>query len=253
MGLLEPENAMYSETGKKEYVQSVKVSGSDHFLLTVLDCDQSTYELTLTNGTDCFQGTVRPDDIALRAELGRCTVSELKSLTHKALTSYNENGEEFAYSLTTREDGTTRLLAWKQRLAEGAARVVGEAVLRRRDYLDGIIQILTATMRIIKHREACLENSRSELERLRAENREALTLLDKSTHMKDQMEQELYSKFVSVLNAKKRRIAQLEEGGGGDDDARTKCSRTTTSADEASTSSKTSQVRSTMDILDDLI
>lgn len=249
MGILEPPKVMYSETGKKEYVQTVKISGADNFLLTVSEGDQPNYELTLTNGTECFQGTVSPEEVVLRAESSRSTVSELKSLTFKALTGHNDNGDEFAYSLTTRgNDSAARIFAWKQQLAEGAARVVGEAVLRRRNYTDCIIQILTATMRIIRHREMCLQNSRSEVERLRAENREALALLDRSVHMKEQMERELYSKFVSVLNVKKRRIAQLQ----GEDDVRPKSSRVM-NTDEGATSSQTSRVKSAMDILEDLV
>lgn len=177
-----------------EFVQEIQADGSDYFLLTVVEDEgHRRYDLMLADGNECFRGKLNASNLKGSAP---------RELSHAALTT---GAAEFVYSVTTDKSGG-KFFCWKQRLAEGALRILGQAVLGPSTSVD----MLSAAVRIVRDREARLAQVVAQLDRLRSDHESALEKLERSVRAKQDMERELYSKFALVLNAKKQRIAQLQ-------------------------------------------
>lgn len=177
-----------------EFVHAIDVDDARYFLHTVVE--PKAYRLFLGNGLECFDGSVekKPDD------------------KERALTA---GGSEYVYRLEPLADSSQARFSWKQRVADGVQRKLGETVLRRVDDCGGQ-RILDAAMRIVQRREQKVARLQEELEKSRSEQARSLEQLSKFERLKKDMEEELYAKFSLVLNAKKRRIVELT-GGEPDD------------------------------------
>lgn len=179
----------------EEFVHTIDIHDAPYFLHSVVE--PKTYRLFLGNGLECFEGSVprKPD----------------KERT-LALTA---GGSEFVYGLEPLGDSQARF-SWKKRVADGVQRKLGDTLLRRVDDSGGQ-QILEAAVRIVQRREQKVAQLQLELEKTRTEQARTLEELSKFERLKKDMEEELYAKFSLVLNAKKRRIAELTADGQSDD------------------------------------
>lgn len=179
-----------------EFVHAIDVDNARYFLHTVVE--PKTYRLLFGNGLDCFEGSMprKPDDkdraVALTA-----------------------GGSEFVYRLEPLGDSQARF-SWKKRVADGVQRKLGDTLLRRVADSDGQ-RILEAAVRIVQRREQKVARLQEELEKSRTEQARTLEELSRFERLKKDMEEELYAKFSLVLNAKKRRIAELTADSQSDD------------------------------------
>lgn len=180
----------------EEFVHAIDVHDARYFLHTVVE--PKTYRLFLGNGLECFDGSVprKPDD-------------------KERAFALTAGGAEFAYRLEPLGDSQARF-SWKKRVADGVQRKLGDILLRRADESGGQ-RILEAAVRIVQRREQKVARLQEELEKTRTEQTRTLEELSKFERLKKEMEEELYAKFSLVLNAKKRRIAELTADGQSDD------------------------------------
>lgn len=205
-----------------EFVHAIDVDDARYFLHTVVE--PKTYRLLLGNGLDCFEGSMprKPDD------------------KERAL-ALTVGGSEFGYRLEPLGDSQARF-SWKKRVADGVQRKLGDTLLRRVADSDGQ-RILEAAVRIVQRREQKVARLQEELEKSRTEQARTLEELSRFERLKKDMEEELYAKFSLVLNAKKRRIAELTADSQSDD----------LPASPPEATSSTSQAPSVQGLLDTLL
>ncbi|KAG0429035.1 hypothetical protein HPB47_024035 [Ixodes persulcatus] len=194
-----------------EFLQRVQAGGVDYVLLTTA-LEEDTYMLMLTDGSRCFKG----DANASRQHV------QVRSLTRSALTT--GTGARFEYSVDVVDDETLRF-SWKQILDDqrgGPRRKLGSVELLHvhEDANRSVMAVFAGAVRAVQDAEARLARTKGQLDRLRRDHDRALDQLDRCARAKENMESELYSKFMLVLNSKKRRIAELlgeQTTGSGDE------------------------------------
>ncbi|CAI9740665.1 repair XRCC4 [Octopus vulgaris] len=158
------------------------------------------YDLIITDCQDFWSGFVSKND------------SNNQCSDFLPLTRISYQDRSFSYEIDHVSNGKI-LFRWKEEnAAEGLKFVLGSATLSKID------DIRCMTQRIFEHCINMISNINQEVTSVKKdknmllqEKADTLKRLDKLVGTKETMEQELYSKFLVVLNSKKTEISTLRE------------------------------------------
>jgi len=233
-----------------EFIRVVTKDDEECFLLTKLFAKgKEGFELTVFNDGKVWSGKVTEDDLEELASRLKINYSKYVEQTTEALTSLGTAASQtFQYQLKQQRD--TAEFSWKKHIAEeNITFQLGSATLKSRpdssQFITKMFKHCVLSMEELKER---IRNLETDNERLSQERLNALKRLEKCVVAKEELEQELYSKFTMVLNSKKEKIRQLKQGvnnsmgNGAADDS-------DSDVDEPSTStSRTKRSRSPEDV-----
>lgn len=194
-----------------EFIRLVTKDNEECFLLTKLKAaGKEGFELTLCHDGKVWTGQVSEDDLDTLSTRLKMDFNPYVEQTVEALTTMKETQDTFQYQMKRQRDSIEFI--WKKHVpAEDITFQLGSASLKVRadstEYITKLFNVCIESMKELKERIRHLETDN---ERLSQERINALKRLEKCVVAKEELEQELYSKFAFVLNSKKEKIRQLK-------------------------------------------
>lgn len=183
------------------------------FLVCSFDNSKQLH-ITVLDNEKCKAFSGHATDIELRSQAAtlRMTFSEFITLTLKALTSKSEvDAIKFLYCLE--QNCKSFLFRWKSIDQDETIINIGCITVTEQDYksvTNSTFSMLSAELSGLNEE---IENKKQTISKLNKEKEEHLRLVTDMSDMKERLETELYSKFILVLNEKKRKIKALKENG----------------------------------------
>jgi len=193
---------------------------------------KTDFHMEMTDGKHVWTGVADSTYVASKLKPQGMDVTEYISIIRDALTKQDVECKRFQYFIEQSPDNPADLeLSWKIRLSTEdipgedpwAFHMRGSLKLHRismtqpnttnpaisfqnimQQFMDWLIDRVT----ILSTTNADLQDKNKELQKQR---NESLTRFDKLVADKKQLEREMYEKFVTVLNEKKRKIRELHE------------------------------------------
>ncbi|XP_064602016.1 DNA repair protein XRCC4-like isoform X2 [Liolophura sinensis] len=225
--------------GRKTFCKLTTTGNKRYYLLADIEEDgKEGIHLTLSDGESAWSRELTGDDLEDLSKKLKMKFSDFVSETVKALTRENVGNMNFLYEVKTWKDDEMEL-KWKKHMAMDdikfqLGRVVLQPVSDASVFTRDVFSFCIDNMVDLKNKISSLETDN---QRLSQERSQALKRLDKCVAAKEEIEKELYSKFVAVLNSKKEKIQELrkeiEEG------SRSNGASVTDSPPKASTSKQT--------------
>ncbi|KAH9519391.1 hypothetical protein Btru_075434 [Bulinus truncatus] len=169
------------------------------------------FNLILINGEEVWQGSVSEDDLDQMSTKIKMDYDKFVSHTRAALTGDITRNSNFECHFTKQGDKLAQIM-WKNILDRNVKYHLGSTALKKcNDTPKKICDILSSCVANAHSQQEQIHSLELENERLSSERQIALKRLEKCVAVKVELEKDLYSKFVAVLNSKKERIRQLEE------------------------------------------
>ncbi|GFT43795.1 uncharacterized protein NPIL_642471 [Nephila pilipes] len=150
-------------------------------------------------------------DVELRSQAAkiRLTFNDYINKAIKALFGNLQSGTNFLYCLDKKDDKYT--FKWKSIDLEETVINLGNVEMEKKEFvfvLTDILQSISSEMHMLNDKMRELE---LELNQSKNQTSETLKQLSFAIDIKESLEKEMYSKFVCVLNEKKRKIKQLQK------------------------------------------
>lgn len=193
-----------------------RVSGGkeDYYLLNTIhedsDGDVESFNLALTNGIDAWCGSVSGEYMDRTARKLKMQNTEYVDQCRKALSRKNVGSLNFLYEVKSKDSDIN--FVWKKHLASDNIKFqLGSLTLSESDNPREVIRyIFDSTIESSCILEEQITSLTSDKERLANERATALKRLEKCVAAKEEMEADLYGKFVTVLNDKKVKLRELK-------------------------------------------
>lgn len=188
------------------------VDGKEYYLLTSLhNGGEAGMDLALVRDNQAWTGTVTEEDLDGASQDLKMEYPEFVTQTRKALTRQNVGGIDFQYTCKVRTD--TLIFTWKKHVSTENIKIqLGTTVLKEKDMAcDVVTEIFEHALEATTRLQTTITTFQAENERLVSERATALKRLDKCVSNKNQMEEDMYSKFAIVINDKKAKIRSLRD------------------------------------------
>ncbi|XP_045174281.2 DNA repair protein XRCC4-like [Mercenaria mercenaria] len=195
-----------------EFIRVVTKEDEECFLLTKLkNGGQEGFDLTLCCNGSVWSGTVSEDDLDTLCSRLKIQFNKYVKETVEALTNSSECKRSFQYELKRGKDKAE--FSWKKHVPdEDITFQLGSATLKSRvDSAQMITKIYNHCIENIQELKTRIHSLETDNQRLSQERINALKRLEKCVVAKEELENDLYSKFSLVLNRKKEKIRQLKE------------------------------------------
>ncbi|XP_029429717.1 DNA repair protein XRCC4 isoform X2 [Rhinatrema bivittatum] len=172
----------------------------------------SGFSVVLCNGKSAWTGTVSEDEISKEASDMEMEREKYVDELRKALTLGAEQPSKYNFDFSEEEENSeTCHFSYEKNLKDVSFKL-GSVKLRSVSDPAEVIKVL------INYCLDCTTELHARNEHLQKENKRLLSnwddmheLLEKSVQVKEQLEQDFYSKFILVLNEKKAKIRILQE------------------------------------------
>ncbi|CAH1252134.1 XRCC4 [Branchiostoma lanceolatum] len=193
----------------------LQAGGQPFFLLTnVVQNGREGFQLTLCDGLTAWTGHVDGDDMQEMADESGMEFETFAEESVRALTRENMGDITFHYSVEIQEeDVTCRQFSWKKYIPSEKVRFqLGSIKLREAvTPSEAMQQIFDHALGKVEELKHTISDVQKEKDRLSWERTKALERLEKYVAQKEEMERDLYAKFVVVVNDKKAKIRQLKD------------------------------------------
>lgn len=195
----------------REFIRLVTKDNEECFLLTRLKAaGKEGFDLTLCHDGRVWTGQVSEDDLDTLSTRLKMDFDPYVEQTVEALTTMTETQETFQYHMKRQRENLE--FVWKKHIpAEDITFQLGSANLKvRADSAELITKLFKHCIKSMKELKERIQHLETDNERLSQERINALKRLEKCVVAKEEIEQDLYSKFSFVLNSKKDKIRQLK-------------------------------------------
>ncbi|RUS89561.1 hypothetical protein EGW08_002679 [Elysia chlorotica] len=182
------------------------------FLQTKLkDGGNEGFDLTVLDGSCVWEGSISEQALDRQSEALKMDFDTYVKETSAALTKASQSGMAFECIFKPLSQSSARL-SWKKIPAQSIKFNLGSVDLKKVPNAgESLASILGACISSARSLRSQILSLQADNERLSQERQNALKRLDKCVSAKDELEKDLYSKFVAVLNSKKQKIKELEE------------------------------------------
>lgn len=183
--------------------------------------DRQKYELLFISIDNSFKGVLDLDeckrsDSQWDEDNKQFKTVEALRLGSKRVNSDSINGYEYKFNITTIDSNhdfySSQLLL---NVYESNELIVKTPILlfsvRKSDSISIMSEVMPKILKLIEIKDKLIEKLDSENKNLREISDKAVESLDYFTVKKEENDSILYSKFVAVLNEKKKKIRELEE------------------------------------------
>ncbi|XP_019622353.1 PREDICTED: DNA repair protein XRCC4-like isoform X1 [Branchiostoma belcheri] len=193
----------------------LQAGGQPFYLLTnVLQNGREGFQLTLSDGLTAWTGHVDGDDMHEMAVESGMEFETFVTESVRALTRENMGDITFHYAVEIQEeDVSCRQFSWKKYIPSEKVRFqLGSIKLREAvTPVEVMQQIFDHALGRAEELKRTISDVQKEKDRLSGERAKALERLEKYVAQKEEMERDLYAKFVVVVNDKKAKIRQLKD------------------------------------------
>ncbi|ESO91758.1 hypothetical protein LOTGIDRAFT_163116 [Lottia gigantea] len=196
----------------KKVLSKLSVSGSkkNYFLLsTTTEDKEDGFQLILSNGESVWEGELSADEIDKQRKKLKMDFNTYYIQTEKAFTRSDED-KNYEYQIKINQDDTANL-SWKKHVTNDDIKLGHVVLLLKDDVSSSVCSILEHCVKTNKLNTDRIHSLQTDNERLSQERTMALKRLEKCVAAKEEMEKDLYSKFVAVLNSKKEKLRELKE------------------------------------------
>ncbi|KAK3730792.1 hypothetical protein RRG08_030632 [Elysia crispata] len=182
------------------------------FLQTkLIDGGNEGFDLIVLDGSSVWEGSISEKALDRQSEVLKMDFNTYVKETTSALTNASQSGTAFECIFKPLGHSSGQL-SWKKIPAQSIKFHLGSVDLKKVSKPgDKLASILSHCISSTQSLQAQILSLQSDNERLSQERQNALKRLDKCVSAKDELEKDLYSKFVEVLNSKKQKIRELEE------------------------------------------
>ncbi|XP_067125293.1 DNA repair protein XRCC4-like [Centruroides vittatus] len=202
----------------------------DYYLCTLYEQENSQFHILLISleSDEYFKGILEEEFMKEKASKMKKTYENYLEETKSALKFINSS-LKFIYDIKKSNDGY--VFEWKKLIEEEVRVLFGSVVLSVSDVKDVMKYILELfEININKLQSEVVQLQQQEMQLIEDKN-ETMALLEETAKWKENLERELYSKFILVLNSKKEKIKELkcqqEETTGKNDNNTGKCTKST--------------------------
>ncbi|XP_023228683.1 DNA repair protein XRCC4-like isoform X1 [Centruroides sculpturatus] len=203
----------------------------DYYLCTLYEQENNQFHILLISleSDQYFKGILEEEFLKEKALKLRKTYENYLEETKNALKFINSS-LKFIYDI--KKSGDVYVFEWKKLIEEEEVRVLfGSVVLSVSDVKDVMKYILELfEINIKKLQSEVVQLQQQEMQLIKDKN-ESMALLEETAKWKENLEKELYSKFILILNSKKEKIKELkcqqEETTSKNDDNTGKCTKST--------------------------
>lgn len=161
------------------------------------------------NRCEAFSGYATDIDLRSQAASIRMSFNDFISLSTKALTHKDCDGCQFLYSFENSYEDF--VLKWKSVDNDETIITIGCIKMKKEDYGTVIKDLFSMLSEELLNLNKKLCEIEANLNNAEKEKTNALNLLSDAINVKDSIEEELYAKFIVVLNEKKRKIRELKQ------------------------------------------
>ncbi|GBM73314.1 hypothetical protein AVEN_144693-1 [Araneus ventricosus] len=185
-------------------------NGDDVFLMVEYELNNKLFVKILNlKRNEVYVG--HSNDIELRSQAARIrlTFDEFTEKIIKALVENASDNSNFLYCLDE-QDGMYKF-QWKSIDEEQTIISLGSVDVRKESFaitLTDMLEMISIEMRLMRNK---IQELNADIDRTQNQSSDALEQLRLATEMKEKLEKEMYSKFVLVLNEKKRKIRELQQ------------------------------------------
>ncbi|CAL1530425.1 unnamed protein product [Lymnaea stagnalis] len=185
--------------------------GQKLYLQTVLKNEgQEGFELLLLDGNNVWEGQVTEDDLDGLSEKSKLDYNTYVSETKAAFTRDKTTNSNFECHWKKNSEDTS-ILIWKKVSARDVKYNLGSVTLKKcKNSSENLSKVLSHCISQTGLLQEEIHKLQAANKRLSLERSTALQKLEKSVVAKEDVEHNLFSKFVTVLNSKKEKIRQLE-------------------------------------------
>lgn len=196
---------------EEEYLCKIEtVDDNFYLLLQKVSQEGDGFDLSITDGNTMWNTKVTDDLLQKMAVKAEMNVKEHASQTLKALTDPNSGKDCFTYQAVKRESALE--FNWKKQLPDGVKYQLGSIFLPLSEESKETMQkILNFAIRKIHKYEDNAVFMESKNKQLARDRDNVIKCLDKCVVSREEMELDLFQKFVTVLNDKKAKIRKLQE------------------------------------------
>ncbi|GFN93884.1 DNA repair protein xrcc4 [Plakobranchus ocellatus] len=203
----ETENVALSEIDS----ETSSADGKIFLQTTVKDHGHEGYELVVLDGSSVWEGTISEYALDRQCETLKMDFNTYVKETTTALTKAAQSDMEYE-CIFKPQSSSSGQLTWKKIPEPKVKYNLGSVNLKKVPKpADKLISVLSQSISSIQSLQTQILSLQTDNERLAQERQNALKRLDKCVTAKDELEKDLFSKFVAVLNSKKERIRELEE------------------------------------------
>eukprot|EP01127_Copromyxa_protea_P017587 TRINITY_DN5384_c0_g1_i1.p1 TRINITY_DN5384_c0_g1~~TRINITY_DN5384_c0_g1_i1.p1 ORF type:complete len:404 (+),score=75.71 TRINITY_DN5384_c0_g1_i1:49-1260(+) len=201
---------------KREVVISRFILGGRNFYFHTI-WQGEEFSITITDGKYAWQGHATSSYVETTLKPKGMPVDDYLNLTKEALRKQDTGKKKFDVAVQQGGNANEVKLIWNIKLDTGFSDInglsmKGTLLLTRVENARAIIQ---ANLEYLISRVTHCEEENTELKRmnksLTLQRNDALSQFDQLTIEKQCMQTEMFSKFVEVLNEKKKKIRQLKE------------------------------------------
>ncbi|GIY79268.1 DNA repair protein XRCC4 [Caerostris darwini] len=195
----------------QKYLTELRLQSEEMIFLIVEYETDKTLSLKILNvkHKEIFEGEARNLELRTQAVKNCVDFGEYVSDMTRALFKAKIKESKYLYSFEKKNDDY--IFKWKIKDADNIINDLGYVILKKGDFVFALRDYLVLLSNDMKKLHAKEQELSIQLQESKKETNEALRQLSLATHMKETLEKELYSKFVLVLNEKKRKIKELEQ------------------------------------------
>nr|XP_004227498.1 DNA repair protein XRCC4-like [Ciona intestinalis] len=189
-------------------LHQIKIDDQVYFIQ--LSCaENNKYEAVFTDGSTCWAGGITDNEIQTSVTELQMNTDTYVTLMHSALCGVDQTGNSATFDYALQHNGQDLTLQWKK--VDGDIKYcLGSIDLKHSDSAVTMKQILTSCSSYMS--KMCTDKGKTERKCLHLEEQfsKCNESLNQCYKIKEEQQTELLSKFVLVLNEKKRKIRELE-------------------------------------------
>ncbi|XP_078253170.1 DNA repair protein XRCC4 isoform X2 [Rhinoraja longicauda] len=204
-----------------------------HYLKMNWDEDLGNgFTITLCNGEHAWSGKVSSDQITTEANEAEMDREKYVEDLRRALTMWEENTKNYSFDFI--KDSEKKVFHFSyDKVSQDISFKLGSVELQA---VSDSTEVINELINFVLHRNAELQGKNDYLQqenkRLLCERNNSLEELEKYVKAKEDLEQDLYSRFILVLNEKKAKIRQLVKCAHEQTEARSKDRSAVTTSQE---------------------
>lgn len=200
-----------SSLSEQQHLLQLITDGDFSVIYLLVEVHSSMYELHASNGELTWKGDLYYDDIRKFATTAKMDESNVLKDTEKAFTEGNNSILQFEFTTKLRHDNNLQL-TWKKKLDAKDIKIqLGFVNLQSQLNSSVGLKMLNFAVTEIASLTSKIRQMELDTKRICNERQMAITRLKSAVNVKEELETDLFQKFVLLLNEKKSRIKDLSD------------------------------------------
>ena len=203
------ENSSLKQSYVTQHLLQIQTDGEFSILYLFVEACSDMYLLYASNGQLTWKGSLYCDDIRKFAKTAKIDEKSLLDETEKALSE--SNNLEFVFNTKLGHDMSLKL-TWKKNLdSKDITLQLGCVQLQPQSNSSVGLKMLNFAVSELAHLSSKIKQMELEMDRIRKERQLAISRLNSAVNAKEELEVDLFEKFILLLNEKKHKIRDISD------------------------------------------